>query len=163
MIRPPRLGAVAVALLLSGGPALAASTVGGPGALALAALAAENSPTLASGDKHAIATLFSGSVNVAYPHGKKIAVGADKIVCRASNVDITQHECDLTFGAKTVSLTGRKAHELYATIAEIGVPPDGAMGTIYESLSQVTCTIDPDQIKQRAGGGANCSFTPGAG
>jgi len=58
---------------------------------------------------------------------------------------------------------GRKAHELFATIAEVGVPSDGAAGTIYESLSHLACTINPAEIKQKAGGGAECKFDPGAG
>ena len=156
-----RIIASAVWLMCAVGPAWAGSTTTGPAALAVAALVAENAPSVAAADKKIIATLFGGNANVSYPAGKKIAVGADKIVCKAGNVDVTLHSCDLTFGTKTVTITGRKAHELYATVAEIGVPPDGAMGTIYESLSQLTCTVDPNQIKQRAGDGANCNFGPG--
>ena len=37
----------------------------------------------------------------------------------------------------------QRLHELFATIAEVGVKPDGAAGTIYEGLSQLACTIDP--------------------
>jgi hypothetical protein len=62
-----------------------------------------------------------------------------------------------------VTVSGWRAHELFATIGEVGVPVDGAMGTLYESLSQLSCTIDPDAIKQKTGGGASCTFTPGAG
>ena len=94
---------------------------------------------------------------------RKIAVEADTIVCRQSNVDITARSCELTFGAKTVTVKGRKAHELFATIAEVGVAPDGAAGTIYESLSHLACTIDSDEIKQKTGGGAECKFEAGAG
>jgi len=90
-----------------------------------------------------------------------ITVAIDKTVCKASDVDIALHSCDLTFPSRTISLTGRKAHELYATIAEVGVPPDGAAGSIFEALSPLTCTIDPNVIHQRAGGGATCNFTPG--
>jgi len=152
----------ALSLMLLIGPAWAGDTASGPSALALSALVSENSPTIGASDKQAIATLFSGNTKLSYPAGKKITVSADNIVCRASNVDITQHACDLTFGSKTVTLTWRKAHELFATIAEIGVPPDGALGTIYEGLSQLTCTIDPNAIKQKAGEGADCKFNPGS-
>jgi hypothetical protein len=91
-----------------------------------------------------------------------ISVKADKIVCRASNVDISSHSCALTFGPKMVNLKGRRAHELFATIGEVGVPADGAAGTIFEALSYLDCTINPHEIEQRAGGGASCSFDPGA-
>jgi len=61
-----------------------------------------------------------------------------------------------------VNLKGRRAHELFATIGEVGVPADGAAGTIFEALSYLDCTINPHEIEQRAGGGASCSFDPGA-
>jgi hypothetical protein len=40
-------------------------------------------------------------------------------------VDIASHSCDLSFGGQVVSLTGRSAHELFATLEESGVEPDG--------------------------------------
>jgi hypothetical protein len=154
---------LAAALLLTGSPVWAAgSTTGGSGGLALAALVAKHSPTLTGHEKRAIASFFAGDPKTPYPAGKTITVTADKIVCKAGNVDITLHQCDLTFGSDTVSLTGEKAHELYATIFEAGVPPDGAAGTIYEAMSQLSCTIDPAQIRAEAGGGVSCTFTPGA-
>jgi hypothetical protein len=91
----------------------------------------------------------------------KIAVTADSVVCRASDVDITARSCRLGFGAKTVTLLGRRAHELGATIAEAGVVSEGAAGTIFESLTHLSCTIDPGMIRQKAGGGADCTFDPG--
>ena len=39
---------------------------------------------------------------------------------------------------------------------------DGAAGSVFEGLSKLDCTIDPAEIKQKAGGGANCTFNPGA-
>jgi hypothetical protein len=42
------------------------------------------------------------------------------------------------------------------------VPPDGAAGTMFEALSHLDCTINPHEIPQKAGGGASCSFDPGA-
>ena len=92
------------------------------------------------------------------PPPERVVVKADNVVCRASNVDITEHSCVLTFGHRTVELKGRRAHELYATIDEVGVPPDGAAGSVFESLSKLDCTIDPKEIAQRAGGGASCTF-----
>ena len=152
---------VALAILLANQSAFAAST-GGAGALALAALVAEHSPLLTHRDKDVMARMFDGKLNFSFPANKKISVLADSVVCRASDVDISAHSCELTFGAKKRALSGRKAHELYATVAEAGVQPDGAAGSIFESLSHLACTIDPNEVKQRAGGGADCQFTPGA-
>ena len=42
-----------------------------------------------------------------------------------------------------------------------GVPPDAAAGSVFESLSKLNCTLDPGEIKQKAGGGASCSFETG--
>jgi hypothetical protein len=156
-----RVAMVAALVMLPVSAARADST--GGSALALAALVTPYSPAITTGDKRVIEALFDGDPNAAYPAGKKITVTADKIVCRMGNVDITFHSCELTFGAKAVTVTGWRAHELFATIGEVGVPVDGAMGTLYESLSQLSCTIDPGVIKQKAGGGASCAFTPGAG
>jgi hypothetical protein len=50
---------------------------------------------------------------------------------------------------------------LYATIAVAGVPPDGAAGSTFEALSHLDCSINPNVIKQKAGGGATCNFDPG--
>jgi len=108
-----------------------------------------------------MARLFNGTLTPP-PPGATIVVKADNVVCRTSNVDITEHSCALTFGPRTVNLKGRRAHELYATIAEVGVPPDGAAGSVFESLSNLNCTIKPSDIAQRAGGGASCAFDAGA-
>ena len=105
--------------------------------------------------------MFAGYLNFRFPANRKITIKADSIVCRAGNIDITQRSCELTFGQKKVTLSGRKAHELFATLAEAGVRPDGAAGTIRESLSRLSCTIDPNEVKQKAGGGATCNFDPG--
>jgi hypothetical protein len=153
--------AVAASLMLLAVTAQAASTANGSSALALAVLVSEHSPMVSSFDKHKLAQLFGGNSHVSYPQGRTIAVSADKVVCKSSDVDITLHSCDLKFSNRTITVTGRKAHELYATIAEVGVLPDGAAGSIFEALSQLTCTIDPNVIDQRAGGGATCNFTPG--
>lgn len=140
----------------------AAATASGSSALALAALVAADSRLLTQQDRSVMARMFAGYLNFRYPANRKITIKADSIVCRASNVDITQRSCELTFGSKKATLNGRKAHELFATIAEVGVPPDGGAGTIRESLSHLACTIDPNEVKQKAGGGATCNFDPGA-
>jgi len=151
---------LAIPLLLAGHSAFADSA-GGNGALALAALVAENSPAVSGFNKTIMARMLNGNLAFAYPAGHTILVKADCVVCRASNVDISAHSCQLKFGPVTHNLTGRRAHELYATIGEIGVFPDGAAGSVFEALSHLDCTIDPNMVKQRAGGGASCTYTPG--
>ena len=156
-----RMAIILLCVLLASESASAA-TASGSSALALASLVAANSRLLAQQDRSVMARMFAGYLNFRYPPNHKITVQADSIVCRASNVDITSRSCELTFGSKKVTLSGRKAHELFATIAEVGAQPDGAAGTIRESLSHLVCTIDPNEVKQKAGGGATCNFDPGA-
>jgi hypothetical protein len=153
------LPVLALALATS---AASADTATGQRALALAALVAEHSPLLSGQDKQAIVRLFQGSLAFPFPDGRKITAQADSIVCRASNVDITSRSCTLTFGARAPNLSGRRAHELFATLAENGIPEDGAAGSVFVGLSQLTCTIDPAEIKKKAGGGADCKFERGA-
>ena len=135
-----------------------AATVSGSTALALAGVVAPLSP-LPAAEKKIVAKLFGGNSQVKY--AKKIVVTADKIVCRASNVDITSRSCELTFKGKTKTVKGREANEIFATEALAGVPSDGAAGTIFESLTKLSCTLDPKVIKENGGGGADCTFEPG--
>lgn len=151
-----------VLCVLMASESAAAATASGSSALALAALVAADTRLLPRQDRSLMARMFAGYLNFRFPANRKITIKVDSIVCRASNIDITQRSCELTFGPKKVTLTGRKAHELFATIALVGVPPDGAAGTIRESLSHLVCTIDPNEVKQKAGGGATCNFDPGA-
>ncbi len=148
-----------IPLLLANNAAFAGS-IDGNGALALAALVAEHSPNVAASEKTVLAKFLNGQTNMSYLPNKRITGAAGAVTCRASNVDITHHSCDLTFRAKKVATRGRKAHELYATLAEVGVPPDGAAGSIFEAVSNLDCTIDPAEVKQKAGGGAHCTFDP---
>jgi len=134
------------------------ATAFGPIALALAGVVAPYS-NLPPAEKKAVAALFAGQANVGF--AGKISVTADKIVCRISNVAITARSCQLTFSTKTLTLQGRAANELYATEALAGVPGEGAAGSAFESLSKLNCTLDPRQIGEKDGGGANCSFEPG--
>jgi hypothetical protein len=154
--------AIFVFILLLTDQSASAATSTGSGALALAALTALHSPISSLYHKSVLERLLDGDSNVAFPANQKISVAADAIVCNAGDVDITAHSCKLTFGAKTANLTGRKAHELYATMAEAGVSSQGSPGTIYESLSHLVCTIDPHEVAQKGGGGANCTFDAGA-
>lgn len=157
---------IAIALLASSAAFAAGAskpqTLPGNGALALAALTAEHSPLLPAKEKRLLAEFLAGKSTVKFSAGQKITVMADSITCRASDVDLTNHSCDLVFGKKSVSVAGRKAHELFATLVEVGIPSDGAAGSIYEALSKLSCSIDPKEIESKAGGGARCQFTPGA-
>lgn len=134
-------------------------SVSGSNALALAGVVARLSPLLGSGEKKAMAMLFAANSDI--PYKKPILVTADRIVCRTSNVDITFRSCELTFGTKVRTLNGSTANEIFATEALAGVPPDSAAGSNFESLSKLTCTIDPNAIRQKDGSGANCTFETG--
>jgi len=149
--------AIPFALFVQG--AHAANTTGAT-ALALAALTGEHEAALGSHKRHVLARLFDGHT-VVFPAGHTITVTAAKIVCRISDVAIARRSCALTFGAHDVNLSGRRANELYATLVEAGVPGDGAAGSIFESVSALSCVIDPNVVLENAGGGASCTFTPG--
>jgi hypothetical protein len=153
---------VCVPLLLFTRPAAAGAALGNS-ALALSALVAENSPVLTASDKHVLAALFEEHLDVPVPGDGKISVRADSITCSAGDVDISAHACNLVFGKETSTLKGRKAHELFATIIELGVRPEGAMGRVYDSIAHLNCTIDAKEIEQRDGGGASCSFDADSG
>jgi hypothetical protein len=159
-----RTSRLVVQLLLAAPLAQAASTstaTAGNSALALAALVGAQSPALNAQQKGALAHMLDSNLSFPFPANQKITVKAGKVVCRASNVDISAHSCQLTFGATTHNLTGRAAHELYATLIESGVPSDGAAGSVFEGVTLLDCTVDPNEVKQKAGGGADCTFTPG--
>ena len=152
----------ALALTVGQTAAFAApGTTTGPTALALAAVIAQHSPVVRAFDKRVIARLFRGNTRFGFTPNTKISVDADSVVCRVSNVDITSRSCELTFGARKRKLTGREANEVGATAAAAGVPSEGAAGSSIESISKLRCTIDPNEIMQKAGGGANCSFETG--
>jgi hypothetical protein len=147
---------VAIALMCCAGPAWAQS-VDGSGALALAAIVGGMSPLASAGDKTVLAALFNGD-RASVASAGKIGIDSDMIRCRAGNIDFTAFACDLTFGAQTAHLSGRSAHELYATLAEVGVAPDGAAGTIYRALYKLHCTIDPHEVAGATGIGADCAY-----
>jgi hypothetical protein len=154
---------LAASLALGCGPVAQAadtsSTISGSTALALAGIIAPLSPVLASGEKKAIAMLFAANSDI--PYKKLIVVTADRIVCRTGNVDITVRNCEVTFGKKVKTVNGSTANEIYATEALAGVPADGAAGSNFENLSRLSCTIDPNAIRQKDGSGASCTFQPG--
>jgi hypothetical protein len=149
--------AVIAGLALSSGPAFAESA-GGHDAVALAAIVGGYSPVLSARQRMVLAKLLNGDATVA-PRMRRFSVEADSVVCGASDVDITQFHCDLKFGGRTEHFTGKSAHELFATIASVGVDSDGAAGTIYEAVYTLRCTIKPAEIAQRGGGGADCDYS----
>jgi hypothetical protein len=154
------ISAVALAVVQSSASAAPGSATG-PTALALAAVIAQHSPAVRAFDKRVIARLFRGNTRFGFTPNTKISVDADSVICRVSNVDITQRSCELTFGSRKRTLTGREANEVGATAAAAGVPSEGAAGSSIESISKLRCTIDPNEIMQKAGGGANCNFETG--
>lgn len=157
-----KTAAIAACLLLPSAAAAApVSGTTGNVALPLAALVGMHQPSLSQADQKALVDLLDARINFYWPIGRKITVQVDVVICKVSNVDITARACDLSFGRKKLTIKGRAAHELFATIAETGVPSDGAAGSIYESLSHMRCVIDPKQVFDRAGAGAECRFKAG--
>jgi hypothetical protein len=133
-------------------------TATGPTALALAAVIAQHSPLVHFFDKRTLARLFGGKTNLGFAPKMKISVTADSVVCRTSNVDITARTCELTFGIRKRILTGREANEVSATGLAAGAASEGAAGSIVESISKLECTIDPNEIMNKGGGGVVCTF-----
>jgi hypothetical protein len=115
----------------------------------LAAVIAQHSPAVRAFEKRVIVRLFRGSTSFGFT-----LVDADSN--RVSNVHITSRNCDLSFGSRKPTLTGREADELGATTAVPGVPSREAAGSSTESISNCG-TIDPKIM--RAGGGADCFET----
>jgi hypothetical protein len=139
----------------------ASGNASGPAALALAGVVAAHSSVLSSFDRRAMARLFGGHSGISFPPNRKISVTADSIVCRASNVVITARTCELAFRAGKRLLEGREANELAATLVAAGVAPEGAAGSIVESVTNLACTVDPTEVRQKAGRGAQCAFETG--
>ena len=144
--------AIALVALLSASPASA-----GNSELSLAALVGLHSPHLSAPEKEQLEKYLEGDAK-AFAHLGKITVAAEAVTCRISNVDVTHHDCELDFGATRTSFEGRRAHEIYATLIENGVPSDGVVGSIYEGILKLHCVINPAEVKEMAGGGASCSF-----
>ena len=146
------------AILVGGASGATPTKISGSTALALAGVIAPLSPELSASEKKAVAMLFAANSDI--PYKKPIVVTADKIVCRTGNVDITLRNCEVTFGKKVKNVNGSTANEIFATEALAGIPPDGAAGSNFESLSKLSCTIDPNAIRQKDGSGADCTFQP---
>jgi hypothetical protein len=154
---------LAVLLVLGNGTSIASAASGsafGPAALALAGVVASHSRVLSFADRRVIAQLFAGK-SISFPPGRKISINADSITCRVSNVDIISRSCELVFGDRKRALKGRQANELFATLLAAGVASVGAAGSIFEKVTTLICTIDPNEVQQKAGGGAQCVFETG--
>ena len=63
--------------------------------------------------------------------------------------------------AKDGALAGKAISKLTLYDVVPGVVPEGAAGSNIESLSKLNCTINPREVRQKAGGGAQCSFETG--
>ncbi|HXY58512.1 MAG TPA: hypothetical protein VEH76_08025 [Methylocystis sp.] len=138
-----------------------AGEASGNGALVLAALVALHSPHLNASEKALLAKYLESESQAPFPAGEKFVVKVEDAICRIGDVDITARSCELNFGSKKVELKGLEAQALYATLVEIGVPSDGAAGTIYESVKTLDCAINPDEVREGGGGGAKCRFSRG--
>jgi hypothetical protein len=137
-------------------PAIAApASVTGSTALAIAGVIAPYSPLLSAYERRTIAGLFDGKAR----DGKKLVVAAESIICRIGNVDITARSCEITFEKGKRSLKGREANEVNATLTAAGAIAQGAAGSMIQTVTKLSCTLDPNVIKENAGGGADCSFT----
>jgi hypothetical protein len=160
-LSPGIAAAFALVAVLGPSAALAApATLTGPTALAVAAVVAPYSSLLNPGERKVIAGLFDGNGRISYPK-KKLSVSADIVTCRISNVAIAERSCDIAFTKGKHSLKGREANEVYATLASAGVTAEGAAGSMIESISKLSCTLDLDAIRQNAGAGADCSWQAG--
>ena len=160
LIIPALIVALALTVVQTAAPA-APGSASGPSALALAAVIAQHSPAVRASDKRVIARLFRGNTNFGFTPNTKISVDAESVTCRVSNVDITSRSCELNFGARKRTLTGREANEIGATAAAAGVPSQGAAGSSTESVSKLRCTIDPNEMMRKTGRGATCTFDVG--
>jgi uncharacterized Zn-binding protein involved in type VI secretion len=147
-------------LLLSNIVGANAATTIGPSALALAALVADHSPSLTTAQKSQMAWLLDGKVGSISTTAGGIKVTADRVACKASNVDISARSCTIAFGTTTITLKGRLANELGATLAQAGAAAQGGAGTISIGITQLSCSIGPQLIRQRSGAGANCTYQP---
>lgn len=136
-------------------PAAAAPvSVTGSTALAVAAVIAPYSLLLSAYEKRMIAGLFDGNARA----GMKLTVTAESIICRVGNVDITARNCEMTFDKGKRTLKGREANEVNATLTAAGAIAEGAAGSMIQTVTRLSCTLDPNVIKDNSGGGADCSF-----
>jgi hypothetical protein len=160
--RPLQSLAIAFFLLISlasANPAAAANATG-HGALALAAILGQYDPSLGPRTKAGLLRLLADK---SYGRTGTLTVDMAEATCRAGDVDLKAFNCALTYGTGTINLKGRQAAELYATLAEAGIPSDGAAGTIYESAKSISCNLNLTELGGPGtgdGGGAGCTYQP---
>jgi len=138
----------------------AASDSAGHGALALAAILGQYDPSLGTSAKAGLLRLLADK---SFGRTGSLMVNAAAAACRAGDVDLKAFRCALTFGTSTINLKGRQAAELFATLAEAGIPSDGAAGTIYESAKSISCNLNLTELGGPGtgdGGGAGCTYQP---
>lgn len=127
----------------------------GSAALMLASLIAPYEPSLDGKRRAALAVLGDNGASIF----ERIELNAANVSCRTSNVAIGAYGCDMKFAnGATTALKGRKAHELYATMLENGVPVEGAAGSLQAQINELKCVIEPRVLAQNAGGGAYCGW-----
>ena len=127
----------------------------GSAALMLASLIAPYEPGLDAKRRVALAALGDNGASIF----ERIELNAANVSCRTSNVAIGAYGCDLKFAnGATNALKGRKAHELYATLLENGVPVEGAAGSLQAQVNELKCVIEPRVLAQNSGGGAYCGW-----
>jgi hypothetical protein len=150
-----------LAILAPSAASAAAGKVSGSAALALAGVVASYSTVLSAREKKTVAALFDGNAAIAITTKKQLLVNAESVLCRIGNVDITFRSCELIFSNGKHRVKGRAANEIYATLAVAGADAEGAAGSIFRGVTKLSCTLDPAEIKEKSGGGAECSFRTG--
>jgi hypothetical protein len=147
--------AAAAAMSVTGSTAVAVAGVIAPYSPLLSAHEKRTiAPLLSAHEKRTIADLFNGHAKA----GNKLTVTVESIVCRVSNVDITERSCEMTFDKGMRTLKGREANEVDATLTAAGAVAEGAAGSMILTVTKLSCTLDPTVIKDNSGGGADCSF-----
>ena len=119
---------------------------------------AQYSPLPSAYEKRTIAGLFAGNQKSGGASKQKLTITADTVMCRISNVDITARRCELTFKKASRSIKGREANEVYATLASAGIVAEGAAGSMIQTVTKLSCTLDPAAIRDNAGAGADCAL-----
>ena len=152
-----RLILCSVVFVPLGSAALAAGSISPTIALPLAAIVGGHDPALPTHDKATLTALLDGKT-LDHAKGTKIVVTAPSIVCRKSNVALIERSCELTFGTRKVTITGRAAHELDATLSEAGAQSEGAAGSIFKGESDLRFTVIPSVVLENGGAGAGCTF-----
>ena len=132
----------------------------GAHAVMLAGEVAAISTALDSAQKLRTSRIYDGTWSRDRHFGTRptLYINAHGIHCRWSNVDITSARCEFNFGDRRRTTTGIKAHRMIAALHVVGVRGDGAAGSVHFRIDHLECRLVPNEISQRAGGGARCNF-----